>query len=111
MAGLKVWQRLGVVPTILWMLGAGYTQFRLDTDNAAEHVQAQFQACSDAVDIHRSNDFKACFNDARIRREAASGRVWGDVALTAFAPPLVAWLLIYLMVIVSRWVWAGRSQT
>ena len=111
MGGLKVWQRLGVVATFLWVLGAGYTQFRLDTDSAAEHVQAQFQACSDAVEIRHSNDFKACFDAARNRRQAALGGLWGDMALTAFAFPLLAWFFVYLIIIVGRWVWAGRADS
>jgi hypothetical protein len=111
MGGLRVWQRLGVVATFLWVLGAGYTHYRIDTDSVAEQAQAQFQICSDVVEVHHANDFKACFNDARNKREAANRGLWSEVALAALAPPLVAWLLVYLTIVIFRWVWAGRSDS
>jgi hypothetical protein len=110
MGGLTVWQRLGVVASFLWVLGAGYTQYRIDTDGAAQNAQAQFQICSDAVEVHHSSDFTACFNDGRKKRDAANSALWPDVASRAILPPALAWLLVYLLVFVSRWVLAGRSD-
>jgi hypothetical protein len=110
MGGLRVWQRLGVVATFLWILGAGYTQYRIDTDSAAEQAQAQFQTCTDVVEIHHATDFKGCLDQARNKRDTANRGLWGDLALSALGPPIVAWLLVYLIVVVFRWVWAGRSD-
>jgi hypothetical protein len=110
MGGLKVWQRLGVVATFLWVLGAGYTQFRIDTDSAAERAQTRFQACSVSIETRQSNNLTSCLADARSGRATAERGLWSDVALTALAPPLVAWLLVYLVIVVWRWVWAARSD-
>jgi hypothetical protein len=110
MDGLKVWQRLGVVATIFWVLGAGYTQYRRDTDDAAQRAQTQFQICSDGVEIHHANNFKGCLDEARNIREAANKSLPGDIALAALAPPLLTWMLVYLSLMVARWVLAGRSN-
>ena len=111
MGGWKVWRRLGVVATFLWILGAGYTQFRVDTDRAAEGVQNRFQACSVAAENRQTDNLASCLAAARAARGTAERGLWTDVPLIALAPPLVAWVLVYLTIFVLRWVWAGRSRS
>jgi hypothetical protein len=104
-----MWQRLGVVFSVLWSLGAGLWQRSQDVDRAGQAMSAMYRACSAVRASKGDFNFAPCMVQANeVFQNFLSGS-WGNVAITALAPIIAGWLLVYLVILVVRWVLAGRS--
>ena len=99
---LNMWQRLGVVASVIWAIGAysvAYTRQSaqaLDLAwfpcNGGDWTRAAPPHCGDA-------EYALLMNDA-----------WAGSLFVAVAPVFAVWLLAYMVIWVARWVWAGRRQ-
>ena len=101
---LNGWQRLGIVASVVWILGAGFYTANAVSDREAQTAADSTVACEDAHrDVlnpecnERGIDYlNATKNDARI-----------EAALVAFVPVLLGWGFAYLALFVARWVRRG----
>jgi hypothetical protein len=90
---LKRWQRIGVVLTLLWMIGGGIWGWR----HAYDKVDAEFRACVAA--IQTPADLQAC-RDTRFSALAVPRSV--SAAAVGLVPPLAVWLAIAALIWLLR---------
>ena len=103
---LNVWQRAGIVASILWALGAGgYLRYQ-DGDRAYRFMASMYAAC---VGDDLSSAEARCSGDMQKNFALALEGSWENAAFFAFVPPVLAWLLAYICIWIGRWVWAGRK--
>lgn len=97
---LNVWQRLGVVASILWMLGGGVWQRARYAAMALVHYRMTRDECAGSAGD--------CLQAANVAADQVLKESWPDVASFALTPVILAWALAYVTVWTGRWVLAGR---
>ena len=112
MRSLNIWQRLGIVVSVLWLVGGGIWQRTYDVDRASTMMQSQYLPCSEAASQLGAGAQVAnekCMSEALKTFNIFLEGSWGNVAVFAIGPILLAWLLAYLILRTVRWVLAGRQ--
>jgi hypothetical protein len=100
---LNGWQRIGVVVSILWAIGAAIFERKSQVDPVNEQFVIQLQQCSHPI----ANE---CFNLAAKQRSELIAWDFSGVSNILFAslgPIVVAWLTAYLAIKAFFWVKAG----
>lgn len=112
MRKLNMWQRLGFIASVLWMVGGGFWQRTSDVSFAYDRSFAQYLACSEVASQLPSGTQAAnakCMSDALATQQIWLEGSWGNVAIFAIAPVLLAWALAFIVLWLFRWVKAGRK--
>jgi hypothetical protein len=116
---LNGWQRIGIILSICWAVGAAWYELGAigDREQSAIHwrVTPLYDQCRDAQDraITSSQSFnRDCVNESKENLEKAIKEELGretrlSVAIAAFAPIALAWLLAYVLLV--TWHWIGRG--
>jgi hypothetical protein len=104
---LNGWQRIGIVASVCWVIGGGLWTMGRITDVATFPSKAELHRCmSDS-----QSDMKVC--EARFDRDfnaamnAAANHFWQTVAINTLVPIPIAWLIVYGLVGLVRWIKAG----
>lgn len=108
---LHGWQRVGIVASVIWVLGAGLAQHASDLDRAAAAADMAVMVCQEGPwskyateDLKKpncwGNEWERAFNAALIGK-------WDRMAVVAFVPVPIGWLIVYLLVWIGRWVRSG----
>lgn len=102
---LNFWQRLGVVASVLWLLGAGLYSLEKTADEAQALAQSASNLCLEISDpkVDCSKEFLEALH-------AYDSSYWPNAAVAAVLPIPFAWLLAYVVLWTSRWVLAGRHR-
>lgn len=100
---LNMWQRAGVVASVLWAVGAGFYMRAEVVRDAVSVGSLAYESCTQAGRA-------GCFRETDLATQAAMGGAygWASIAAVALGPVLLAWLLVYVTIWTARWVWAGR---
>jgi len=110
MRKLGVWQRLGIIASVLWIIGGGLWQRTSDVERAQTFMNSSYQTCFDAHPPNADRAYYAtCMSKAWADYQIVVAGSWGNVAFFAIAPVALAWLAAFIAIVVSRWVLAGRS--
>jgi hypothetical protein len=107
---LSGWQRIGIILSCVWVLGAGFYQRNADIRAADEFSHLSFNICTEREHIRQQRDPNYsgnCVEDAVTDYQIWLEGSWGNVAFAAFVPIPVAWMLAYLVLAIARWVSAG----
>jgi hypothetical protein len=91
------WQRLGIVLSVCWAIGAGYWTLG----------QTNWAADSYGFCMRLHDDWGPCKLDFAKNWPAAVGEQRAEAAFNALAPIPLAWLLAYLVLGITRWVRRG----
>lgn len=102
---LNGWQRIGVILSVLWVVGAAITYRNEQIDNAADLFQYRYKLCLEA-----SVPLNKCLNSVSLQDAMDETAIWSDVAFFAFGPVIAGWLLVLSAVKVYRWVSDGFSK-
>jgi hypothetical protein len=120
---LNGWQRIGLVLSVAWMLYGGYrgNEYGLDLGNWVWEVH---RACvddawakrksvpySESANQQVSRDVDACDAESDRNWPEASKYHWHYAAIYALVPIPLAWLLIYGLIALVRWIRAGFIKT
>ncbi|HEU5464724.1 MAG TPA: hypothetical protein VFV82_11390, partial [Candidatus Binatia bacterium] len=92
------WLRIGIVLSVIWIVIGG----SFGWNHAYDGVDANFKQCVTAM--KSAADLQAC-RDARNNALAVPRGV--SAAIVAFGPLLVAWLALYGLVLLVRWIRRG----
>jgi hypothetical protein len=92
------WQRLGVVISVVWIVGAVWYQHETDLGGAMPAAASAKERCL-AVS---QNDTAKCDTVADAIRELVMSDDKSSVALLAFGIPAVAWPTVYIVAAVVR---------
>ena len=101
-----MWQRLGIVASVLWALIAGLYSLESTTDQAMNFAQASYNLCLEAP-----TPVKDCSTQFLTDFHSNDSILWPRAGLVALLPIPLAWLFCYIVFWVSRWVLAGRGRT
>jgi hypothetical protein len=117
MRRLNGWQRIGIVLTVIWCVVGGLWIRGLVIDDMGAAATSEYAQCLAARSIQpdgsvpADTDWGPCRKrfDARWQRDVVDRWVEGLIFTVAytFAPILIVWLVIYVLVAVGRWVAAG----
>lgn len=105
MKRLNFWHRLGIVASVLWMLGAGLYSLESTTDQAMKFAQASNNLCHEI-----NNPNVNCSDEFITDLHSYDDMIWPQAAIVALLPIPLVWLLAYIAVWTSRWVLAGRKE-
>jgi hypothetical protein len=95
-------QRVGIVLSVLWIIfGAGYER-KSQVDGAISVVNSLYVSCLELENI------KDCSKEHSSNLKNFMEPVWSDVALSAFAPVILGWLIVFIIIRVYRWIKAGE---
>jgi hypothetical protein len=106
---LNGWQRIGILASVIWMLGAYlYTFSHEENEDIKINVIVE-QACVDARPA--GTPMKPCDDAmyAQINRDIPGERQWA--AIVALVPIPLAWGFCYLAVFLVRWIKRGFARS
>ena len=100
---LNGWQRIGVVLSVLWALGAAIYERNEQVKSADTLYQLKAQTCfTDPADIA-----KDCLDKVSLQDVSHATANWSDVAFYAVGPVVVGWLVALIALSTFRWIRAG----
>lgn len=100
------WQRIGVVLSVLWVIGAAIYVRSAQVQNAYSLFQMEFSACLN----EQGATIEECSNKVSLQHAMDVTANWPDVAFFAFAPVIAGWLVAYVALKTFRWVNLGFSK-
>ena len=100
---LNGWQRIGLIVSVLWALGAAIHERNEQVNSAKALYQLKAQTCfTEQADTAIKCLDKVSFQDAM---DATAN--WPDVAFYAFGPVVAGWLVALITLSSFRWIRAG----
>jgi hypothetical protein len=89
---LSRWQKLGILLSILWAIGAAIYQRSVDVGRAQNSVKYAYKSCLDGY-----KDLARCEQEREKYTAVFMKESWGNVALLAFGPIPFAWIVAYVL--------------
>jgi hypothetical protein len=102
---LNGWVRIGIIASVAWVFVGGYLGNRLVVNQAAESMMTTLQLCNyhpEGAPPTRSP--AVCGRQANAAWDEAVKDHWWAAAIVAFVPIPFAWLLVWGLVALVRWV-------
>ena len=112
--GLNRWQRIGIVLSVFWAVGAAIYEF--DAIQRRDHAafSAAFNTANNqcqAIQDSRPTNGIACSVEAgRIANAVPKESLW-NIAVASLVPILIAWLNAYVLLVLVRWIRAGFKRS
>jgi hypothetical protein len=105
---LNGWQRIGIVASFIWAIGAPIYLDQAAQQEASEAFSRYYGACRDVP----SNDPQQCFQTASRAFDAVTRYplVSANGAVAALLPVGLGRLLAYALVYLVRWIRAGFAK-
>jgi hypothetical protein len=97
MKRLAVWQKVGIVLSIVWAVGAAIYQHNADRDHAESIGAFAYNVCLDGKDIDHDPDLSQCEHEKYAAIGAFMVGDIGDAAFLALAPLPFAWVIVYVL--------------
>ena len=111
------WTRIGFVLSIVWALAGGLWGNNLALDDAARHTSAQLDVCvskNKALFHSRGDDsepydkiWKPCWAEFDRNFMANADGHWWAAVIVGLVPIPIAWLIVYALVSIWRWIRRG----
>lgn len=105
---LGFWHRLGIVLSIVWIVGASYYHHKAYRGEGREIADLNFESCMEAK-IAAQDYTRVCGETylKEIREFGAYNPT--ELAIRVITPLIAAWIVAYLVYFAGRWVWRGRA--
>lgn len=100
---LNGWHRIGIVLSILWMIGGAVYERNNQREFAGKIAQFDYSNCLDK----QPAPGRDCSKVIRESLEKWNKPDWGGVIYVAFAPIVAGWIVVYLFVGIFRWIRTG----
>lgn len=112
---LNGWQRIGVILSVLWALGAAWYQRDSDIHRAEGAFHVAYQICHDIQDgaTLRGKELnpEKCTAEGERSWALALEGTWAGVAFVSMAPIPAGWIGAYLLRAIWRWVRTGFASS
>jgi hypothetical protein len=112
MAKLNGWKRIGIVGSVVWILGAGlYTHDEVVKQISASYVQIDQDCIGETGgNVGRSVDVAKCDKIADDYAAQVYHYEWVEPAIVAFVPVPLGWGFVYLVLFLVRWIKRGFAK-
>ena len=100
---LNGWQRIGVVLSIIWAVGAAEYERDRQIEQGNELAEFRYRLCMET----KSANANSCSEKLGKDLKKAVEPFWGNIAFYSLAPVVAGWVVIYLIIIIVRWVKTG----
>src|SRR5271167_3632413 len=113
MMKLNGWKRIGIIASVLWILGAGVHTYDSEIDRASALIVSNHVACDSDLAGKTGDDYTKGFNecnkhaDDSLALALTNARL--EAALVAFVAMPLGWGFTYLVLFLVRWVKRGFS--
>ncbi len=97
-------QRLGIVISILWAIGAAYYERNSEMTAGRDFLNFSYETCMKL----EASTVAHCLSEMTKNSDVWLKPNWESISFMAFAPILLGWLLALLIVRIYRWVKAGE---
>lgn len=104
-----MWQRIGVVASVLWFLGGGMWQLEYDTDVAQKMMNAEYNLCTETRAQKQDYNFEPCSKESWKTHEVMMEGSGTKALMFAILPIILGWLFAYIVLWTTRWVLRGRK--
>ena len=94
---LKGWQRLGIVLSTIWAVGAAIYQRNLDVDRAEGFAKFAYRVCLDSKSLAHDPDLASCEQERQKNLTVWMKGSWGNVAFIALVPIPLGWLAVFIL--------------
>ena len=111
---LKGWQRIGIIASGVWILGAGVYTYDSQMDRSMAWITSRHVACDDGLRSLPRDAWEAGFSkcnkiaDDSLALAVSNARL--DAALVALVPVSLAWGFTYLVLFLVHWVKRGFTR-
>jgi hypothetical protein len=106
MVKLNGWKRIGIIASVVWILGAGVCTLKIIDDTRIATASGFTLDCEKAPD----GSLRASAECDKLSTEYLAGtnyEPWVEAAVTAFVPVPLGWGFTYLALFLVRWVKRG----
>jgi hypothetical protein len=106
-------ERIGIVLSIVWALGAGLYNYTAHLTRAEDMSSLDYRNCENAKETAsefpelKNFDFGDCAAKAAQTYDYWSQWKWSGAVLFALVPIPIAWLVVYGFLTVTRWIRRG----
>ena len=104
---LNGWQRIGIVLSVVWALGAWLYVQQLDVEQAQRLKESAYRTCTDLQDQSPDKGVSDCIKDAESVYDTSLQSNWSDKWVAALLPIPIAWMITYGLIGLVRWIRAG----
>ena len=107
-------ERIGIILTVVWALGAAWYQRTADIRQAEKAFHLAYQTCRDIQDNAASRnkdfDFNKCDAKGAEAWDLSLEGSWAKAAFVSLAPIPLGWLAMYLLMVLWKWVRLGFAS-
>ncbi len=103
---LNGWQRLGIVASVAWAIGAWFYTTQSFVMQAASVSRETIESCVNRQ-MDQGQSVSDCPNEGLEARSLELLHKNETAAFNALVPIAIAWLLVYIVVWIVRWVRRG----
>jgi hypothetical protein len=111
MMQLKGWKRIGIIASVVWILGAGIHTYDSEINSASEFIVSTHVACDSYLAGKTGDAWTIGFNECNKRADDSLALAISNArfaaALVAFVPVPLGWGFTYLVLFLVRWVKRG----
>lgn len=100
---LNGWQRIGMVVSVLWALGAAIYERNQQVNSAMELYQFQYRIC---LENHEKN----CGETVSMQAAMDATANWIDIVFYALGPIIAGWFIAFITIRTFRWISDGFSK-
>ncbi len=111
MVKLNGWKRIGIIASVVWILGAGGRTYDSGIENASKVIASTHVECDSNL-AGKTGDawtigFNKCNKQADDSIVEATTNAWLGAALIAFVPVPLGWGFTYLVLFLVHWIRRG----
>ncbi|MGB9233158.1 MAG: hypothetical protein WCC04_02010 [Terriglobales bacterium] len=106
MLKLSGWKRAGIIASVVWILGAGFTTLVVANNRTMAFHRVLVEQCM-APPNDWGDTYRACLKDADDYSMKMLPSQRTEAALVAFVPVPFGWGFSYLVLFLVRWVKRG----
>ena len=103
---LNGWKRIGIIASVVWILGAGVRTFTVVDDALTTTASGFTLRCEEAPDGSMRGSAK-CDELSTDYLAETRYEPWTEAAIVAFVPVFLGWGFTYLVLFLVRWIKRG----
>lgn len=107
---LNRWQRIGVIVSFVWAIGAAIVQRTADIERAQSFMAFAYKVCTESKALANDFDFKPCGDEMAKNWAIWIDGSWGNVAAVSLLPIPLGWLGVLIVIRLFRWVRVGAAE-